>query len=123
MSGPSAGASLMDNTLPLVYFRRGPGDDMLGFESIGSATLIAYDGEPVLTTDAWINDDAYFGSWTHDYAIPPAQMDAIKRAKYHWFSHGHPDHLNMTSLPMLTGGQILLSDHYGGRVRKDLESQ
>ena len=53
------------------------GDDMLGFESIGSAILIAYDGVPVLTTDAWINDDAYFGSWTHDYAIPAEQMDAI----------------------------------------------
>src|SRR5580765_700833 len=94
---------------------------MLGFDSIGSATLIAYDGVPVLTTDAWINDDAYFGSWTHDYAIPAEQMDAIKRAKYHWFSHGHPDHLNVASLPALSAGQILLSDHYGGRIRRDLE--
>jgi hypothetical protein len=48
-------------------------------------------------------------------------MDAIKRAKYHWFSHGHPDHLNVTSLPMLSAGQFLLSDHYGGRVSRDLE--
>lgn len=94
---------------------------MLGFDSIGSATLIAYDGEPVLTTDAWINDDAYFGSWGHDYAIPTEQMDAIRRAKFHWFSHGHPDHLNTESLPMLTAGQILLSDHHGGRIKRDLE--
>jgi hypothetical protein len=94
---------------------------MLGFDSIGSATLIAYDGEPVLTTDAWINDDAYFGSWGHDYSIPPEQMDAIRRAKFHWFSHGHPDHLNIESLPLLTGGQILLSDHHGGRIKRDLE--
>ena len=35
---------------------------MLGSETIGSATLIFYDGEPILTTDAWVNDDAYFGS-------------------------------------------------------------
>ena len=95
---------------------------MLGFDSIGSAILIAYDGVPVLTTDAWINDDAYFGSWGHDYAIPAEQMDAIKRAKYHWFSHGHPDHLNVASLPMLSGGQFLLSDHYGTRVQRDLEA-
>jgi hypothetical protein len=95
---------------------------MLGFDSIGSATLIAYDGESVLTTDAWINEDAYFGSWAHDYAIPAEQLDAIKRAKYHWFSHGHPDHLNVTSLPMLSAGQFLLSDHYGGRVARDLEA-
>ena len=94
---------------------------MLGFDSIGSATLIAYDGVPVLTTDAWINDDAYFGSWTHDYAIPAEQMDAIKRAKFHWLSHGHPDHLNVESLPLLSGGEFLLSDHFGGRIRREME--
>jgi hypothetical protein len=95
---------------------------MLGFDSIGSATLIAYDGVPVLTTDAWINEDAYFGSWTHDYAIPPEQLDAIKRARFHWFSHGHPDHLNVASLPFLTSGQFLLADHFGGRIRRELEA-
>lgn len=95
---------------------------MLGFDSIGSAILIAYDGEPVLTTDAWINDCAYFGSWAHDYAIPAQQLDAIKRAKFHWLSHGHPDHLNVESLPLLTGGQLLISDHYGGRIHRELES-
>jgi hypothetical protein len=94
---------------------------MLGFETIGSAIIIAYDGEPVLTTDAWINEDAYFGSWTHGYTIPAQQMDAIKRAKFHWLSHGHPDHLNVESLPMLSGGQLLLSDHHGERIKKDLE--
>ena len=66
-------------------------------------------------------DDAYFGSWGHDYAIPAEQMDAIRRAKFHWFSHGHPDHLNIKSLPLLTGGQFLLSDHHGGRIRRDME--
>jgi hypothetical protein len=95
---------------------------MLGFDSIGSATLIAYDGVPVLTTDAWINDDAYFGSWGHDYAIPDEQLDAIRRARFHWFSHGHPDHLNAESLPLLTAGQFLLADHRGGRIKRDLEA-
>ncbi len=95
---------------------------MLGFDSIGSAIVITYDGGPVLTTDAWINDDAYFGSWAHDYAIPPAQIDAIRQAKFHWLSHGHPDHLNVESLPQLTGGQLLLSDHRGGRIRRELEA-
>ena len=93
---------------------------MLGFETIGSATLICYDGEPILTTDAWVNDDAYFGSWCHDYEIPSAQLDAIKRAKYHWFSHGHPDHLNIDALPQLTQGQFLLSNHHGSRIERDL---
>jgi hypothetical protein len=93
---------------------------MIGFETIGSATIIAYDDVPVLSTDAWINDDAYFGSWSHDYEIPAAQLEAIRQARYHWFSHGHPDHLNIDALPMLTGGTFLLSDHYGKRIYNDL---
>lgn len=96
---------------------------MLGFETVGSAVVIVYDDSPILTTDAWINPDAYFGSWGHDYRIPDAQLAEIRRAKYHWFSHGHPDHLNVNSLPELSSGTILLSDHYGGRMKRDLEAQ
>ena len=90
------------------------------FETIGNAIIIAYDDGPVLTTDAWINDHAYFGRWRHDYEVPTAQLQAIRKAKYHWFSHGHPDHLNIASLPMLTKGELLVSDHYGGRIKRDL---
>ena len=43
---------------------------MLGFETIGNATLIAYDGNPVLVTDPWIRGGAYFGSWTFSHLIP-----------------------------------------------------
>jgi len=90
------------------------------FETAGNAIVIAYDDKPILATDPWINRDAYFGSWTHDYEIEPDQMAAIRDAQYHWFSHGHPDHLNIASLPMLTKGQFLLSDHYGKRIERDL---
>jgi hypothetical protein len=90
------------------------------FETIGSAIVIAYDDRPVLTTDPWINGAAYFGSWGQDYEIPAEQMQAIRDADYHWFSHGHPDHLNVASLPLLTKGEFLLSDHYGNRIKRDL---
>src|SRR4051812_2073234 len=74
---------------------------MLGFETIGNATLIAYDGRAVLATDPWIAGDPYFGSWGMSHAIPEAQMAAIRGADYVWFSHGHPDHLNGDSLALL----------------------
>jgi hypothetical protein len=90
------------------------------FETIGSAIVIAYDDRPVLTTDPWINGAAYFGSWGQDYEIPAEQMQAIRDADYHWFSHGHPDHLNVASLPLLTKGEFLLSNHYGNRIKRDL---
>jgi L-ascorbate metabolism protein UlaG (beta-lactamase superfamily) len=61
---------------------------VLGFETIGNATIIAYDGNPILATDPWINGDAYFGSWGLSHEVPPEQLAAIKACKYYWISHG-----------------------------------
>src|SRR5262245_6054127 len=73
----------------------------LGFETVGNATLIAWDGRPVLATDPWIVGTAYFGSWGLSHTIPAAQLEAIRNADFLWFSHGHPDHLNADSLAQL----------------------
>ena len=42
---------------------------MLGFETIGNATITAFDDTPVITTDPWINGKPYFGSWSHPMPI------------------------------------------------------
>lgn len=93
------------------------------FDTIGNATVICYEDRPVLATDPWIQGAAYFGSWKLSHEIPAAQRDAIKRAKYLWFSHGHPDHINAESLLVLSDKVILLPDHVGGRINKDLTAQ
>jgi hypothetical protein len=95
----------------------------IGFETIGNATIVCHDGEPVLCTDAWITDDAYFGSWTHSHEIPAEQLADIRACRYAWFSHGHPDHLNPDSHPEFLGKQILLSDHVGQRIHHGLVEQ
>ena len=95
----------------------------LGFETIGNATLICHDRGPVLVTDPWIQGSAYFGSWKLSHHVPPAQMEAATHARYAWFSHGHPDHLNAEALPLLRGTTVLLPDHLGGRIRDDLQQQ
>ena len=95
---------------------------MIGFQTIGNATLIAYDGEPVLVTDPWVRGEPYFGSWTWLFEIPDEQREQIRRCSYVWFSHGHPDHLNASSLDELSGKQVLLADHVGRRVHHDLTS-
>jgi hypothetical protein len=98
---------------------------MLGVKTVGNATLIAYEGVPVLATDPWFGDedDAFFGSWGLSYGIPADERADIYKAKYIWFSHGHPDHLNPRSIGRLRHVTVLLPDHVGGRIRNDLEAQ
>ena len=45
---------------------------MLKVTTTGNATLIAYDGKPVIVTDPWFGDEepAYFGSWVLSHRIP-----------------------------------------------------
>lgn len=95
---------------------------MLGFETVGNATLIVHDGGPLLCTDPWIEGEAYFGSWGHRFAIPDEQLANIDACQYVWFSHGHPDHLNPGSLPRFRNRKILLPNHAGQRIKSDLEA-
>ena len=95
----------------------------LGFDTIGNATLIAYDRVPVLATDPWLDGDAYFGSWRLSHAVPDEQRAAVMQSRYIWLSHGHPDHMHMPSLAALRDKIILLPDHAGGRIRKFLTDE
>jgi hypothetical protein len=94
----------------------------LGFETIGNATLIVHDREPLLVTDPWLSGSAYFGSWGLGHAVPDEQRDAIGRCRFVWISHGHPDHLHWPSMATLSGKEVLVPDHVGGRVAGALRS-
>ena len=98
---------------------------MLGVKTIGNATLLAFDDAPVLVTDPWMGDvdPAYFGSWILSHEIPGDAREEIGRAPYVWFSHGHPDHLNPDSVQRFRGRTILLADHVGGRIARDLRAR
>ena len=94
----------------------------LGFETIGNATITAFDsGKPVLSTDPWIFGQPYFGSWTHKYEIPKNQIDNVYSSKFIWLSHGHPDHLDVESLKLIKNSKILVPDHFGERIFNDLK--
>jgi hypothetical protein len=93
---------------------------MLGFDTIGNATVVAYDGTPIIATDPWLGEPAYFGSWGLPFEIPEEQKTAILNAEFIWLSHGHPDHLNPEALEKLQGRKILLPHHVGDRIRDDL---
>ena len=93
---------------------------MVGFETIGNATIICHDGDPILTTDPWLTGSAYFGSWGIPYAIPEEQLENIGKCQYIWLSHGHPDHINIESLDQFREKKILLASHIGNRLQGDL---
>ncbi len=95
----------------------------IGFDTIGNATLICYDGAPILATDPWLEGAAYFGSWGLSHVVPDAQRQAVAACPYIWFSHGHPDHLNLDSMSYAAGKTILLPDHVGGRIQAYLAEQ
>lgn len=92
----------------------------VGFETIGNATLICHDKTPVLATDPWLVGHAYFGSWRMSNEVPQEQMESVQACEYIWISHGHPDHLSIQSLNLVKDKTILLPDHVGGRIARDL---
>ena len=98
---------------------------MIGVQTIGNATIVAYDKIPILSTDPWLGSDhyAYFGSWYLPYEIPENIFKDILSSKYIFFSHGHPDHLNPDSVHRFKNNIIILGDHVGKRMYNDLKSQ
>ena len=96
---------------------------MIGFETIGNATVTCFDDLPVLTTDPWIKGKPYFGSWGHAYKIPKNQYDNIISSKFIWLSHGHPDHIDPDSLDLFKDKTFLVADHYGDRIYNDLKKK
>ena len=92
----------------------------LGFETVGNASLIVHDRKPILCTDPWLDGAAYFGSWILSHKIPDRQKEAVRACDYFWISHGHPDHLSVPSLERHRDKTILLADHDGGRIARDL---
>ena len=93
---------------------------MIGFETIGNATVTVFDDKPVLTTDPWIYGNPYFGSWGHKYEIPKNQLENIKNSKFIFLSHGHPDHLDPESFELFNNKTLIIADHYGDRIYNDL---
>ncbi|HEX4890976.1 MAG TPA: MBL fold metallo-hydrolase, partial [Alphaproteobacteria bacterium] len=81
----------------------------ISFETLGNATILMFeDGKPQFATDPWMTGTAYYGSWALENPLSASQIENIKKCKYIWFSHGHPDHLHIDSIDMLDRGTTLL---------------
>ncbi len=97
---------------------------MIELETIGNATLILSEDDcPILSSDVWLDDyPAYFGSWALSHEVPLKQRHKISKCKYIFISHFHPDHLNLASLRGFKNATILLAQHYGSRLERDLRN-
>lgn len=94
-----------------------------GFLTYGNATILSFDeSHPVLATDPWIDGTCYFGSWSLPVLPSKSLIRDLASTKYVWFSHGHPDHLHIPSLKKYFSSDtiVLLPDHYGSRIFRDL---
>lgn len=96
---------------------------MIGFETIGNATVTIFDNKPVLTTDPWVYGNPYFGSWGHKYKIPNEQIQNIEKSKFIFLSHGHPDHIDPDSFKIFENKTLILADHFGDRIYNDLKKK
>ena len=92
------------------------------FETAGNAICtIGNNKKPIISSDIWYEENtAYFGSWILSHKVPKEQRDNIDKCDYIYISHGHPDHLNLPSLKTYRDKKIILAQHYGSRIAKDL---
>lgn len=97
-------------------------------QTLGHATLALWDGEktdaPLLFTDPWLTGSCYWRSWWIENYPSPNELAALKRARYCYITHEHPDHLHLPSLRLLKGGpEILVPDFLEMKMDKHLESE
>ena len=92
------------------------------FETAGNAICtIGNRKKPIISSDIWYEEhSSYFGSWIPSHRIPLEQREKIRRCDYIYISHGHPDHLNLPSLNLYRDKKIILAQHYGNRISRDL---
>ena len=50
-------------------------------------------------------------------------MDNIKKAKFFFLSHGHPDHIDPESFELFQNKTLIIGDHYGDRIYNDLKQK
>jgi hypothetical protein len=72
-------------------------------ETLGHAGMLVRDarGAPLLFTDPWITGSCYWRSWWLQNYPDAALIDELKRVRYCFITHEHPDHFHTASIRVL----------------------
>jgi hypothetical protein len=77
-------------------------------KTIGHATLVlSEDGIPLIATDPWLIGSVYWRSWWLEKYPSPDEVDLVRRCKWIYITHSHPDHFHWPSLRHLGPKKIL----------------
>ena len=78
----------------------------MDIETLGHAGLLIRDdaGAPVLFTDPWVTGSCYWRSWWLQNYPGAALLDEVKRVKFCYITHEHPDHFHTASIRLLGHG-------------------
>lgn len=83
-------------------------------QTISHATLLLSrepDGDPILATDPWLTGSCYWRSWWLSNPPDAATIERVRRSRYIYVTHEHPDHLHVPSLRRIgPGPKILVPD-------------
>jgi hypothetical protein len=80
-------------------------------ETLGHAGLLMRDekGAPILFTDPWITGSCYWRSWWLQNYPAADLLEELKRVRYCFITHEHPDHFHTASIRVLGKGIHFLS--------------
>jgi hypothetical protein len=83
-------------------------DSKIELRTIGHACLlILEDGEPLLATDPWLIGSVYWRSWWLEKYPAEDDIDLVRRARFLYITHSHPDHFHWPSLRRLGPHRVL----------------
>ncbi|MEM7247056.1 MAG: hypothetical protein AAF533_17045 [Acidobacteriota bacterium] len=79
--------------------------------TLGHASLLLTDdaGEPILLTDPWLRGSAYWRSWWLENEPDDEELETLRRVRYCYVTHEHPDHFHTYSIRRLGKGPRYLA--------------
>jgi L-ascorbate metabolism protein UlaG (beta-lactamase superfamily) len=75
---------------------------MSKFEFVNHSCIILSHNNVSLAMDPWIEGSVFNNSWDLLTKTPEKSIESLKKSKFVWFSHEHPDHFNPPNLKIFS---------------------